>query len=277
MAMSFVEEDSLSSARMMGGEGTARRIFRFGGTLTGERIPTVPARYRSGPGSPSGTLVAVRLRPTTGDGWIRLRTGQLPWRRLVRTIPLREGQPPAPTPDTVDLRGGATVRCHDGEVGRLRGIVYDARSGLVLDLLVRVRRDIVSEVTSTRDPMAALLDLAGREILVSPTWAVSTTRESAALPLRRATTVLLLNASAEQIGAATLVRTDGQLAHGVLEAWGENPALAPYTSQLSVEAHDGDVTLSGTLPSPRQRATAEQDAWHVAGVLAVHNLIRVEA
>jgi hypothetical protein len=261
---------------MIGGAGTARRIFRFGGNITGEQIQTVPARYRSGPGSPSGTLVAVRLRPSTGDGWIRLRVGQLPWRRVVRTIPLSENQPPAPTPDSVDLRGGAIVRCHDGEVGRLRGITYDARSGAVLDLLVRVRRDIVSDVTSTRDPMAALLDLAGREVLLSPAWAVSTTREPASLPLRRATTVLLLNASAEQIGSATRVRTDGQLAHDVVEAWGENPALAPYTGRLRVEAHDGDVTLRGTLPSPRQRATAEQDAWHVAGVLAVHNLIRVE-
>jgi osmotically-inducible protein OsmY len=112
--------------------------------------------------------------------------------------------------------------------------------------------------------------------LLSPAWAVSTTREPASLPLWRATTVLLLNASAEQIGAATRVRSDGQLAHDVAEAWGENPALAPYTGRLSAEAHDGDVTLGGTLPSPRHRATAEQDAWHVAGVLAVHNLIRVE-
>jgi hypothetical protein len=261
---------------MMGGEGTARRIFRFGGHITGERVPTVPARYRSGPGSPAGTLVAVRLRPTTGDGWIRLRVGQLPWRRLVRTIPLRDGQPPAPTPDSIDLRGGAIVRCHDGEVGRLRGITYDARSGAVLDLLVRVRSDIVSEVSSTRDAMAALLDLAGREVLVSPAWAVSTTREPASLPFQRATTVLLLNASAEQIGSATLVRADTQVAHDVMEAWNENPALASYTARLRVEAHDGDVTLGGTLPSPRQRATAEQDAWHVLGVLGVRNLIQVE-
>jgi len=33
--------------------------------------------------------------------------------------------------------------------------------------------------------------------------------------------------------------------------------------------------LLGTLPSPRQRATAEQDAWHVDGILSVRNEIRV--
>ncbi|MDE3231196.1 MAG: BON domain-containing protein, partial [Chloroflexota bacterium] len=35
------------------------------------------------------------------------------------------------------------------------------------------------------------------------------------------------------------------------------------------------VTLLGTLPSPRHRASAEQDVWHLAGVLAVRNEITI--
>jgi hypothetical protein len=269
----MMQEDSLNSARLLGGATATRRIFRFGHKLTGEQIPTVPARFRSGPGTPSGRLVAVRLRSATGEGWIRLRASQLPGRRLIRTIPLNQTQQPAPTPDSIDLRGGSLVRCHDGYVGRLLGVTYDTRSGVVLDLLVRVRSNVV--VSNTRQPLASLQRVTGREVLLSPAWAMSTSRAPGGFPLLDKPTTLLLDASAEQVGAAALVRSDAELVADLWERWKSNPALAAYGGQIEVMAHDGTVTLLGTLPTPRQRATAEQDAWHVDGVLAVYNDIQV--
>ncbi|MBF6589947.1 MAG: BON domain-containing protein [Ktedonobacterales bacterium] len=265
----------MNSARIIGGEGPARRIFRFGQKLTGEQVPTVPARFRSGPGTPSGRLLAIRLRPTTGDGWLRLRSSKMPGRRLIRTIPLSETQPPAPTPDSLELRGGASVRCHDGYIGRLHGVTYDARSGSVLDLLVRVRGNVLADVSNSRDPLAALLAVSGQEVLLAPAWAISTTHMPGPLPFLPDTIVLLLQASAEQVASAAVVRGDGQLVHDIWRNWNENPAIAPYAGRLDVSAHDGTVTLRGFLPSPRQRATAELDAWHVPGILAIQNQIEV--
>jgi osmotically-inducible protein OsmY len=39
---------------------------------------------------------------------------------------------------------------------------------------------------------------------------------------------------------------------------------------------DGKATLLGAVPSPRHKATAEQDAWHVPGVFAVSNELIVQ-
>lgn len=167
------------------------------------------------------------------------------------------------------------MRCHDGYVGRLIGITYDARAGKVLDLLVRVRDNIAAGLSNSREPLASLQRAAGREVLVSPTWVVSISREARSLPPFRMATVLLLNASAEQVASCAVVRSDGELIADLWQGWNSNPALAPLLSRLDAEAHDGAVTLHGTLPSPRQRATAEQDAWHVEGVLSVRNAICV--
>jgi hypothetical protein len=275
VALRVVEEESLNSVRLLGGERTARRVFRFGQRISGDLVPTIPARFRGGPGSPSGWLVAIRLRPATGDAWIRLRAGRALRRRTIRTLPLNDGQNPAPTPDSIELRGGFQVQCQDGYVGRLVGVTYDARAGVILDLLVRVRESIAAGISSSRDPLASLQQDAGREVLVSPAWAVSTWRAAPSVPLFPATTALLLNASAEQVASSTKVRTDGALVADLWDLWNRNPALSAYLSQLEAEAHDGAVTLHGTVPTPRQRATAEQDAWHVEGILSVRNVIRV--
>src|SRR5215470_11060718 len=71
----------------LNGFGAARHAVRFGKKLKGEDVPTVPTRYRGGPGGPTGRLVAARLRPTTGEAWLRLRAGDAPWQNAVRTIP----------------------------------------------------------------------------------------------------------------------------------------------------------------------------------------------
>jgi hypothetical protein len=258
------------------GYGAARHVVRFGKRLKGEDVPTVPSRYRGGPGGPSGRLVAVRLRSASGEAWLRLRPGDAPWRSEVRTIPLNGGQSPAPTPDTLELRGGMRVRCHDGYVGRLAGMVLDNNSGTVQELIMRIRGNVLADVESNVEPMNALLRVAGQQVLVPPAWAVSTTRESSSLPFRGGTTTLLLDATPEQVASGTVLRSDADLAGDILAIWNDNPALLPYSAHMRVVVRDGEATLLGTVPSPRHKATAEQDAWHVPGVFAVRNYLTVQ-
>ncbi len=71
------------------------------------------------------------------------------------------------------------------------------------------------------------------------------------------------------------MRGDGDVTTNIWNILDANPALAPYTGRLRVHVTDGDVTLLGTLPSIRHRASAEQEVWHVPGVFSVHNEITV--
>lgn len=273
VAISRREEVTLYSGEYRGGISAGRRIERFGQRFVGADVTTIPARYRSGPNSPKGVLAAVRVRPGTGEGWVRLRSRTLPWRTTVLTIPLNTVQGPVPPPESIEVRGNLRVRCHDGEVGRLTGIAINLGEGLISDLIVRVRESVMANVSGPTSPMAALLDVRGQEVLLPPSWVVSITQDTNFFGGDEP--VLLLNASAEQIGSGMLIRTDGQLVADIWNRWADNPSIAPYAERVSAEAHDGDVTLRGHLPSPRHKATAEQDVWHVLGVLAVHNRITV--
>ncbi len=265
------KEDHVLGNDGLDGFGAARHVVRFGKKLKGDDVPTVPLRYRGGPGGPAGRLVAARLHPATGEAWLRLRPSDAPWQSEVRTIPLNASQSPAPTPDTLELRGGTRIRCHDGYVGRLEGMVLDNSTGAVQELIIRVRSNVLADVETNVDPMNALLRVAGQQVLVPPAWAISTTRENSNLPFRGGATILLLDASPEQIASGTVLRADAALAGDILAIWNDNPALVPYASQIQVVVRDGKATLLGTVPSPRHRATAEQDAWHVPGVFAVSN------
>lgn len=264
-----VREIALYSPRGTGAL-RARRVLRFGQRLTGADIPSVPASYRAGPGSPTGELVGLRLRASTGEAWVRLAAGMIPWQKRVRTIPLTPDQPPAPTPDTVELRGGMRVRCHDGYLGRLIGLTLDAEGSTVIELLLHVRDNVLADVAGPMAPMAALLNVAGQQVLVSPQWAISATPAGDEGPA-----TLLLDASAEQIASAAQLRGDGPVAADIWRIWEENPAIGPLAARLSVSVHDGEVVIAGTVPTARHRATAEQDVWHVPGVFAVKNRIVV--
>jgi BON domain len=258
-------EGAFDSGDMSADTGTVREIFRFGQKIRGENVPSVPARYRGGPGGPAGRVVAALLRPASGETWLRIRSSDAPWQRQVRTIPLNADQPPAPTPETVELRGGIRVYCHDGYVGRLEGFAFDTSAGLAQYIVVRIRNNVLADVDNPSDPLFKL----------PPTWVVSSTHESSGFPFGGGGSRLMLDASAEQIAAGLLLRPDGALAAAIWEILDINPAISPYTPQVQVLVHDGDVTLRGVLPSPRHRASAEQDVWHVPGVLAVHNEITV--
>jgi len=256
-------------------DGTTRQIFRFGQKIRGENVPSVPARYRGGPGGPTGRVVAALLRPSSGEIWLRIRPSDAPWQRQVRTIPLNADQPPTPTPESVELRGGIRVYCHDGFAGRLEGFALDARAGLAQQIVVRIRSNALADVDDPSDPLFKLVEVSGQQLLLSPAWVVSATHESSGFPFGSGSTHLKLDASAEQVASGLLLRSDGELTAAIWNILDDNPAIAPSAGQLRVLVHDGDVTLRGLLPTPRHRASAEQDVWHVPGVFAVHNEIVV--
>ncbi|HEU5440801.1 MAG TPA: BON domain-containing protein [Ktedonobacterales bacterium] len=249
-----------------------RHVLRFGASIRGSDVPSVPVRYRAVSG-PSGKLAGAYLHPGTAEAWLRLRagTGFLGLRREVRVYPLSASQPPTPPPDAFELSGGMRVYCHDGYAGELRGIAIDIETGVCSNLLVKVRGDVLAEVERITSPLAPLLDAAGKDVLLPPRWATATKAEAARFGLGGEKTALHLDASAEQVASSTLLRPDADVTGDILKILDANPAVGPFLARLRVEVHDGDVTLRGTLPSARHRASAEQDVWHVPGVFALRN------
>ncbi|HEX9038510.1 MAG TPA: BON domain-containing protein [Ktedonobacterales bacterium] len=262
------------SERNLHGDQPARRIFRFGQRITGADIPAAPGRARGMADGPLGRLRGARLQARGQVAWLLLSPGDL--RRETRAVPLNDGQDSAPTSDTLELRGGMRVRCHEGYVGRLAGLVIDPTQGLVTDLIVKVRADAMADVHLTSDPMFKLGPAQGALALVSPAWAVSAARAESALPFLGGQLTLTLDATVEQIASAGQVRSDGQIASEIWRLFGENPAIAPYVGRLRLDVRGGDVTLLGSLPTRRHRASAEQDIWHAPGVIAFHNEVTVE-
>lgn len=261
------------SERNLHGDEPARRILRFGQRISGQWLPTAPQRVRGIDDGALGRLRGARLRARGREVWLRLSSSDLS--RTIRTAPINSTQAPAPTPDALELRGSMRVRCHEGYVGRLAGLIIDTHEGVVSDLILRVRRDPLADVSRSSDPMFKLVDVQGQEVLVSPAWAVSVSRSESMLAFGAAGLTLHVDASVEQIASGALLRTDGQLAAAVWEILNENPAIAPYQGNLRVNVRDGEVILLGTLPSSRHRSSAEQDVWHLPGVLAVRNEITI--
>lgn len=267
-----------------------RRVLHFGQQVQGDTLTSIPQRLRTGPGSPSGRLVGAVLLPVAHRAWISLsRRGRWPWQTTVRTIPLSEAQASEPPQDAVALRDGLRVECHDGYIGRLEGLTVDAVSGRVLDLLVRVRGDVLAEVQSPSSPFTKLLPLAGQVVLVPPTWVTTVAKEhekdhekgrekgKEVSVFSSGEPIVHLDATPEQIGSAMVIRRDGDVSADIWRIWENNPAIAPYLDRIEPVVHDGDVTLRGVVPSPRHKATAEQDVWHVPGVFSVVNSLRVGA
>lgn len=275
MAIRGPGEGAWRSGDLDSEDGTTRQIFRFGQKIRGENVPSIPARYRGGPGGPTGRVVAALLRPSSGEIWLRIRPSDAPWQRQVRTIPLNADQPSTPTPESVELRGGIRVYCHDGFAGRLEGFALDTRAGLAQQIVVRIRSNALADVDDPSDPLFKLVEVSGQQLLLSPAWVVSATHESSGFPFGSGSTRLKLDASAEQVASGLLLRSDGELTAAIWNILDDNPAIAPSAGQLRVQVHDGDVTLRGLLPTPRHRASAEQDVWHVPGVFAVHNEIAI--
>lgn len=263
-------EGRLFSERDLAGEGSARLVLRFGARVSLSDVPTIPARYRGGLGGPAGVLTGALLRAPTGEVWCRLAPRRI-LARTVRTVPLNASQPPAPTPDALALRRGMRVDCQAGPFGRLEGLVADLFTGLASALVVRVRGDIESLVEGPTDPMGALLRVQGRRVLLPPSWATKAEQMPAGVFFAPASTRLPLSATAAQVAHSLVLRDDAALAADVWEILAANPSLQPALSQIAISVRDGTVILRGSIPSVRQRLAAEQDVWHVPGVLAVRD------
>jgi hypothetical protein len=257
---------------------SVRRVLRLGAKLGNEDMPSVASRYR-GVGGPSGKLVGVRLLPTTGEVWLRLdrrRPGsRAPWKHEVWTLALNGGQAPTPTPDAIELVRDMRVSCHDGYIGRLKGLTIDSEAGLAMELMVQVRNDVLAEVDLPTSPLAPLLPSTGKLLLLAPRMATKTERTPSALPFGGPELALHLDASVEQIASASVLRRDEDIAADILAMLNANRAFDPYTPNLRVSVSDGEVALAGRVPDARLRASIEQDVWHVQGVFAVHNELRV--
>lgn len=254
----------------------ARRILRFGRQVRGDTIASIPRHPALGPGGYTGRLAAASLLPAAHEAWLRLASrGTLPWKQRVRVIALTDRQPQQPPDDAIELRGGMRARCHDGYVGRIEGLSVDANTGRVLDVLLRVRSDVLAEVDTAASPFNALLAVAGQVVLFPPDWISTHGKEKEASGQAGAESILQLNASPEQIASGMLIRDDGVLTAAIWRIWEDDPTIAPYLDRIRAIVHDGDVTLVGTVPERRHKASAESDVWHVTGVVSVVNDLRV--
>jgi hypothetical protein len=263
-------EGRLFSERDLAGEGSARLVLRFGTRVSLSDVPTVPARYRGALGGPDGWLVGARLRSRTGEVWCRLAPRRM-FSRTVRTVPLTASQPPAPTPDALELRRGMRVDCQAGPVGRLEGIVVDLFNGLASELVVHVRGDIEADVEGPTDPIGALLRVQGQRVLLPPSWATKAEQVPSGVLFAPASARLPLLATAAQVAHSLVLRDDAALAADVWSILAANPSLQPALGHVTIAVRDGTVTLRGSIPSIRQRLAAEQDVWHVPGVLALRD------
>ena len=68
-------------------------------------------------------------------------------------------------------------------------------------------------------------------------------------------------------------RTDEAIVHAVRGVLHHNPRLG--CAEMLVQAHQGIVTLAGTVSSRHARQEAEQDARQVMGVHEIHNLLKI--
>jgi hyperosmotically inducible protein len=89
----------------------------------------------------------------------------------------------------------------------------------------------------------------------------------------------MLNGAASSGGASSSAppparsRADGALSTAVRSKLAADPAVKTFN--LSVDTHDGVVTLRGRVANVGQRNAAAADARAVAGVKSVQNLITV--
>jgi hypothetical protein len=244
----------------------ARLVLRLGAHVNLEDIPTLPVRERQRPGTLEGRLGSIFV--SGEDLWCRLNGGMRgqvwpPAFKHVeaRTVPLNDRQQPTPSPNAIELLPHMQVECHDGFVGKLEGVTVLLATGQVDYFLVRLRNDLQDVVARPTDALAPLVSVQGQTVLLDPTWAVVMANGS--------THHLALDASAEQIASALVLRDDRVLEQEIYAILGENPALTTYLSAFRVTVRDGAVTLTIPPLSPRLRASMEQVVWHISGVLAV--------
>ncbi len=252
----------------------ARVFLQPGKLLDSERIPAIPANYRERVGS-NAEVEHLWLWPQPAQVTLglKIRTGL--FSRREELVPLSAGAPLSPKAagGAVELLTKMPVFCSDEHqqkkryrVGHLEGMTVAARTGLANGLVVRVRSHPEEEVQHPNDPLAQLIDVAGRRLVLPPNWVLAEGGQAA----------LVLSGFPAQVASSVEYLDDIQVRERLWAILNENPALQPYLGRLKAEVQDGVVYLSGQLPMSRLRNSAKQDIWHVPGVVAIEDTLRIE-
>jgi hypothetical protein len=252
----------------------ARVFLQPGRPLATERVLGIPANFRERAAG-NAEIERIWLWPQTAQVTLGLKIRTSLFSKRAELIPLSAGAPLAPTAaaGAVELLAKLPVLCsdehnhkHHYRVGQLEGVTVAARTGLANGLVVRVRAHPEEEVARPSDPIAQLVGVAGRRLVLPPNWALPASTSAA----------LVLSGFPAQVASGAEYVDDLGVRERLWAILSENPALQPYLGQLRAEVQDGVVYLSGQLPGVRLRNSAKQDIWHVPGVVAIEDTLRIE-
>jgi hypothetical protein len=279
VSLDLSSDFSSSTLRAGGGNVELRRseyarvFLQPGKLLASERILSIPANYRGRVGS-NAEIEHLWLWPQTAQVTLglKIRTGL--FSKQAEMVPLSAGAPLSPkAADAVELLEKMPVFCSDEHqqkkryrIGHLEGMTVAGRTGLANVRVVRVRAHPEEEVNSPSDPLAQLVSVAGRRLVLPPSWALAESGQAA----------LMLSGFPAQVASGTEYIDDLGVRERLWAILNENPALQPYLRQIKAEVQDGVVYLSGQLPMGRLRNSAKQDIWHVPGVVAIEDTLRIE-
>lgn len=252
----------------------ARLLLQPGKPFNAERVLGMPANFRERLSGAHAVLTHLWLRPQSGQVTVAARFRKNLMSKTEEVVPLSVGAPlePAKAEGLKELRAKAPVFCSDEHqpgrryrVGQFEGLTISARTGLANGVIVRVRAHPEEEVTRPTDPLAPLVAVAGRRLVVSPAWLLVDKGEE-----------LVLSAFPAQVASSVEFLDDWQVRERIWAILNENPAVQPYLAWLRLEVRDGVAYLSGRLPMARLRNSAKQDIWHVPGVVGIEDKVHVE-
>jgi hypothetical protein len=252
----------------------ARVLLQPGTSFKSERVASIPAVYRSRIEGGASQIKHLWLWPQGGQVTLGLSIRKSLLGKSEEIVPLSAGAHASrdKLQNAIELRMKMAVFCtseHEPSaryrVGQVDGLTVAARTGLANGLVVQVRSHPEAEVSRPTDPLAPLVSVAGRRLVLSPAWVKAVERGG-----------LVLGAFPAQIASGVEFLNDLQIRERLWAILGENPALQPYLSRLQVDVRDGVVYLGGRLPMLRLRNSAKQDIWHVPGVVAIEDTLRIE-
>ena len=252
----------------------ARMLLQPGKPFKSEQISGMPASYRERLSRGNTEIRRLWLWPKTAQVMASMRVRRNLLSVKEEMVPFSTGVPLSPTSDesAVELRAKMAVFCMDEHgkraryrVGQFEGLTIAARTGLANGVIVRVRAHPEAEVARPTDPLAPLVAVAGHRLVASPAWVMTAEREG-----------LVLSVFPAQMASSVEFLDDWQVRERLWAILHENPALQPYLSWLRIDVQDGVVYLRGRLPMARLRNSAKQDIWHVPGVVAIEDELRVE-
>ncbi|HEX6779464.1 MAG TPA: BON domain-containing protein [Ktedonobacterales bacterium] len=251
----------------------ARILLQLGKPFNGERVAGIPAAYRNKAEGVKGQVKRLWLSPQSGQVTMSLSIRKSLLGKSDEILPLSAGAAASPSAlqSAIELQARMPVFCTDEHqqaryrVGQFEGLTVAARTGLANGLVVQVRAHPEADITRPTDPQAALVSVAGRRLVLSPAW-VKTAKQGE----------LLLSVFPAQVASGVEYLDDLQVRERIWAILGENPALQPYLASLRIDVHDGVVYLGGRLPMLRLRNSAKQDIWHVPGVVAIEDTLRID-